>query len=611
MKILNKEIILKSFEVGEMILSSPYCKKSTIEEPLAQADFYKKKVSPKIKGIAKNSPNVLFRQCLEDILLEFNLVNYGSETFPHRGNNLLPYCWAGTRPPHIKKVKDSPQLYILVESEWIRFGFDYGKNIDKNANEVNIVKENISLQRKIFNLLKSSANLDLYSAVEDHTNYKKKLITVNSISDIKLNWSNEIQIMRAIHKSDLDDDIETIIRRTLAELLPIYQLICTGRETREMSNLMKKLIKKIQPNRQLIITGAPGTGKTFAAKKLAVELCDINENDPHADFQIGFVQFHPSYDYTDFIDGLKPEINDSDNMKFIMKNGVFKEFCSKAGVIERILFNAKNKNVEGSLLKIINNNLKEYCKSNEICEEFWSVWVNKNKKFLEETDLALLDDNNKYIQLTELLPEFTFIIDEINRGEIAKIFGELMFCLEPGYRGFYGVINTQYSSLSTEGCFYTNPENDKFFVPSNLYLIGTMNDIDRSVDIFDFALRRRFAWHDIKVTKEYLLESLQEMLKGTSWAEDSKLKELTERAVTLNEKFLDQDGPMLGNSYQLGPAYFKKIAFYGDNVEAYNELWENHIEPLILEYMRGNNNYSDFIYECKKALVKPQNMGDK
>ncbi|WP_305155979.1 AAA family ATPase [uncultured Duncaniella sp.] len=89
---------------------------------------------------------------------------------------------------------------------------------------------------------------------------------------------------------------------------------------------------------------------------------------------------------------------------------------------------------------------------------------------------------------------FVFIIDEINRGEISKIFGELFFSIDPGYRGKKGKVKTQYQNLITDK---SDPFYDGFFVPDNVYLIGTMNDIDRSVESIDFAMRRRFAWQEI------------------------------------------------------------------------------------------------------------------
>ena len=89
------------------------------------------------------------------------------------------------------------------------------------------------------------------------------------------------------------------------------------------------------------------------------------------------------------------------------------------------------------------------------------------------------------------MKKYIFIIDEINRGEISKIFGELFFAIDPGYRGRAGEISTQYANL------HADPD-EKFYIPENVYIIGTMNDIDRSVDSFDFAMRRRFRFVELR-----------------------------------------------------------------------------------------------------------------
>ena len=92
-----------------------------------------------------------------------------------------------------------------------------------------------------------------------------------------------------------------------------------------------------------------------------------------------------------------------------------------------------------------------------------------------------------------------FVIDEINRGEISKIFGELFFCIDPGYRGEVGKVKTQYCNLWKDSdCF---GGHKAFFIPENVYIIGTMNDIDRSVESMDFAMRRRFAFKEIQASE--------------------------------------------------------------------------------------------------------------
>ena len=126
--------------------------------------------------------------------------------------------------------------------------------------------------------------------------------------------------------------------------------------------------------------------------------------------------------------------------------------------------------------------------------------------------------------------KYIFIIDEINRGEISKIFGELFFSIDPGYRGERGLVKTQYQNLITDE---SDPFYEGFYVPENVYLIGTMNDIDRSVESMDFAMRRRFAWIEVKADEntEMLDEKLSDMkdeivsimkrLNAAIWDEDN------------------------------------------------------------------------------------------
>ena len=142
-----------------------------------------------------------------------------------------------------------------------------------------------------------------------------------------------------------------------------------------------------------------------------------------------------------------------------------------------------------------------------------------------------------------------FIIDEINRGEVSKIFGELFFAIDPGYRGIKGKVLTQYSNLIDE-------ESEKYFyIPENVYIIGTMNDIDRSVESMDFAMRRRFAWKEIKAKDtQYMLDNI---------LDNEVLDEAKERMNKLNEAIEKIEG--FNSCYHIGASYFLKLKNYYDN----------------------------------------------
>ena len=290
---------------------------------------------------------------------------------------------------------------------------------------------------------------------------------------------------------------------------------------------MEKHIDLLNANKNLILTGAPGTGKTYLAKQIAAQMIlgkefdgKSNEDKKKMNEQCGFVQFHPSYDYTDFIEGLRPIDDGFGNVSFRREDGIFMKFCRKA-------------------LEAYNN------------------------------------AENK-----EAAPKYVFIIDEINRGELSKIFGELFFSIDPGYRGENGQVKTQYYNLWKESDKFGG--YGTFFIPENVYIIGTMNDIDRSVESMDFAMRRRFAFKEIQA-----LDTI-EMIKSNSHLKES-YPLIEERMRNLNYCILTIQG--FSTAYQIGAAYFLKLANYLEENKLTNksweDLWNNHLQGLLFEYLRG------------------------
>lgn len=165
----------------------------------------------------------------------------------------------------------------------------------------------------------------------------------------------------------------------------------------------------------------------------------------------------------------------------------------------------------------------------------------------------------------EEMKKYVFIIDEINRGEISKIFGELFFAIDPGYRGKEGAISTQYSNLHAD-------PSEKFYIPDNVYIIGTMNDIDRSVDSFDFAMRRRFRFVELRADEHLdMLDALKnEELKSEAIKRMSALNKAIVAVEDLNE------------NYQIGASYFLKL-----KTLSFDQLWTDYLQPLLQEYIRG------------------------
>jgi len=383
-------------------------------------------------------------------------------------------------------------------------------------------------------------------------------------------------------------------------------------------------------SKNLIFRGAPGTGKSYLAKKIAADIISNGYFDDCALLseeqkkQVEFVQFHPSYDYSDFVEGLRPKINDDGTMGFELQDGIFKKFVARA-----------RKNYEDSQKSV--EMVKKEVTAQEAMEEFFSgvefgvdtfrtingseftvtsvddrhinisipgnAMANRLTLNLDEVR-KMLESGQKFEKIKDIttffrktyatqgysydfalyqaikskkstaskakakqeeLKKYVFIIDEINRGEISKIFGELFFSIDPGYRGKVGEISTQYSNLHAD-------PNEKFYIPENVYIIGTMNDIDRSVDSFDFAMRRRFRFVELKA---------DECLEMLASLENEELQaEAIRRMTALNKAIVEVED--LNENYQIGAAYFLKLKTLG-----FDQLWTDYLQPLLQEYIQG------------------------
>jgi 5-methylcytosine-specific restriction protein B len=347
-----------------------------------------------------------------------------------------------------------------------------------------------------------------------------------------------------------------------------------------------KIINTFNLKKQVVKYGPPGTGKTYLAKKKNKLLFNIwkNEFANCSTFDIDdhntIVQFHPSFTYEDFIEGLKPVQVGKSTTALKLTNGIFKSFCKKAARWEIDIQNLKDKGVhipydwddiDVAFVKRIESQIKEKE------HEHWEFVFTLDAKY----------DN---LKLTDVVPPYFFIIDEINRAEISRVFGELMFCLE--YRGYKdGSIKTQYSQLNdNETGMIKKNDQYYFFIPHNVYIIGTMNNIDRSVDTFDFALRRRFRWEEMIPDIEVLKFHLGKI--NNEWVE------LANNLDALNDAII-QENELLGSDYQIGHAYLWDLDKYYSDKQKVSSIrkmvWENNIEPILKEYIRGTGKEKDLI----------------
>lgn len=343
----------------------------------------------------------------------------------------------------------------------------------------------------------------------------------------------------------------------------------------ESDNFIKKQIffweiydmleSSLNLKKAIVYYGAPGTGKTFKAKRIATQFIDQHrikiENVTKNNYHVKTVQFHPSYSYEDFIEGIRP----SSDKSLKLFNGTFKEFCKTVGEKEINLYkdidfinndSFKERDYRFSLIKVSE--------------------LNDNQKQILGIDSILPEG----ITVEEVIEPAFFIIDEINRAELSRVFGELMFSLE--YRGYNGKIKTQYSYLNNESddsvYFWDNSE-DWFFIPQNVYIIGTMNNIDRSVDSFDFALRRRFMWEEIQPD----FNTVRNILSA-NWKND-----LAIAFERLNNRIESEE--LLGKDYRIGHSYALEITPIQNRFDSVTEakkfLWYDYVMPLLEEYLRG------------------------
>lgn len=457
----------------------------------------------------------------------------------------------------------------------------------------------------------------------------------------------------AFNYLNLNNDIEVIVDKIIENMqwfakLPLNEIqdrntlsISNNKEIRNNGNEI--LSKKENQNSPLnqILYGPPGTGKTYQTIDKALEIISKEEKIqiPSKDDrknrkelfdeyvkngQIVFTTFHQSYGYEEFIEGIKPILNDDNiqELKYEIKDGVFKELCKKAldnrdsiknfnfyidklkektkeddnnpekyfelpntkysiqyrgGETFRIKFDDMSKNYRDYPVNI--DNIEKLYKTSSTDEIYNSAYV---KAILNYLKLQGLEDYKEKDEKTNL--PYIIIIDEINRGNVSKIFGELITLIEPSKR--IGEKEELRVRLPYSG--------EEFGVPKNVYIIGTMNTADRSITSLDTALRRRF---------EFV-----EMMPDISKLGNIEIKsENTEKSIIDLQKLLTAINTrieyLLDREKTIGHAFFIDVK----NLEDLKQVFQNKIIPLLQEYFYNDYalidavlNYNGMIFEDKK-----------
>lgn len=386
-----------------------------------------------------------------------------------------------------------------------------------------------------------------------------------------------------------------------------YKQILNKMETTQIVDILKE-------KKQIILQGAPGTGKTYVTASVALSL--IGENfspDDHNEIMIKyeklvekkrifFTTFHQSMDYEDFIEGLKPVV-ENDNMTYEVKDGIFKKICTEAQssegtdiiqCIDKYLQSIKGLNNkktiptksgksqiyvwwnEGNDTISVRSVMSQSTKNEDSSPSPLNIEKVKQQAIGEGLENNWRQYADAFIQAvkkeygigTQIKDEpYILIIDEINRGNISKIFGELITLLEVDKRA--GGEHPIKANLA-----YSNDEN--FSVPSNLYIIGTMNTTDRSVGHIDYAVRRRFAFYTLTANKDAIIsyyDSLKQAENETKKIALDLFASISGFITKYISSEFEIDDIMIGHSY-----------FMAKNMNSLKMKLQYEIIPLIKEY---------------------------
>ncbi|ECQ7068698.1 AAA domain-containing protein, partial [Campylobacter jejuni] len=450
-----------------------------------------------------------------------------------------------------------------------------------------------------------------------------------------------------------------------AFLIDYYEqdIFITERVQSEESNM------KIIPLNQ-ILYGSPGTGKTYHTIDKALEILGENlenRDDKKAKFdeyvkngQIVFTTFHQSYGYEEFVEGIKPSLNSDENsqINYKVKDGIFKELCKKAlenrddiesfnfyindlkektkedannpekyfqlpntkysiqyrgGKTFRIKFDDMSKNHKDYPVSI--DNIEKLYKTSNIDEIYNSAYVKAILNYLKSQGLKDYKEKDEKINLPYII-----IIDEINRGNVSKIFGELITLIEPSKR-----------LGNEEALELTLPySGEKFGVPKNVYIIGTMNTADRSITSLDTALRRRFEFVEMMPNSDLLnnvfickdvenpnededylgddakTEGYAEILQNILISINKRIEFLLDREKTIGHAFFMSEAVKFNKNNWIKPDEYEED-WYVLSISKLKKVFQNKIIPLLQEYFYNDYalinavlNDNGMIFEDKK-----------
>ncbi|HFF9295335.1 TPA: McrB family protein [Campylobacter jejuni] len=507
--------------------------------------------------------------------------------------------------------------------------------------------------------------------------------TVNYLARNKVDEYNAQFNHQVYNYSNLSNDINLIMDKIILNMqwfkeLPLNEIQDININTLESKSLevennvqqiSSKMENKNMPLNQ-ILYGPPGTGKTYHTIDKALEILGENlenRDEKKAKFdeyvkngQIVFTTFHQSYGYEEFVEGIKPSLNSDENsqINYKVKDGIFKELCKKAlenrddiesfnfyindlkektkedannpekyfqlpntkysiqyrgGKTFRIKFDDMSKNHKDYPVSI--DNIEKLYKTSNIDEIYNSAYVKAILNYLKSQGLKDYKEKDEKINLPYII-----IIDEINRGNVSKIFGELITLIEPSKR-----------LGNEEALELTLPySGEKFGVPKNVYIIGTMNTADRSITSLDTALRRRFEFVEMMPNSDLLnnvfickdvenpnededylgddakTEGYAEILQNILISINKRIEFLLDREKTIGHAFFMSEAVKFNKNNWIKPDEYEED-WYVLSISKLKKVFQNKIIPLLQEYFYNDYalinevlNDNGMIFEDKK-----------
>lgn len=415
----------------------------------------------------------------------------------------------------VKLNNDNASYYILKQNK---------QNASKEEAETYF---NSNIRGLLKSIVSETEPLAKIKLVEDAAYSAKqilmKMAVLDNLTDFLYIYST--QWLEELYNDFIDGDAEGIFTKNHQVCLVAKKLLSVNEQDKGELILLSRFLWRYvnartiadADNPNVIMYGPPGTGKTYSVVNSLDFVCQGDNS------RYELLQFHPSFTYEDFIEGIKPKgVSKDGNIRFELVNGVFKNFCIKAK-------NTPDKS-------------------------------------------------------------FYFVVDEINRANLSSVFGETLSLLEKDYRhdgiNKRNLIRTQYSTLIEdlikkddkykELAYIIDDGEVKFGVPENVFFIGMMNDVDKSIDAFDLALRRRFKW----IRKDCDYDVIEEETRFKRKEDFSNIKQYLKACEKLNNYISAELG--LGKSYEFGHSFFMKMS----DIAKRKEITQHNLETLFNLYLR-------------------------